>query len=82
MRALAQLEGRSSQGAGVAGGLRRLASMTADRVGDPAFNSDLYVEAFFCSPGPVRRSALNTRWAAAENRLRAAGFRARHPAGG
>ena len=54
--------------AGVAAGLRRLGVKNGDRVAILAFNSDLYVEAFYCIAwaGAVA-VPLNTRWAAAEN---------------
>src|SRR5882757_1273108 len=54
--------------AGVAGGLRRLGVNNGDRVAILAFNSDLYVEAFYCIAwaGAVA-VPLNTRWAIAEN---------------
>ena len=54
--------------AGAAGGLQRLGVCTGDRVAILAFNSGVYIEAFFSiawAGGVV--VPLNTRWAAAEN---------------
>jgi long-chain acyl-CoA synthetase len=54
--------------AGAAGGFRRLGVKGGDRIAILAFNSDLYIEAFYSIAwaGAVA-VPLNTRWAAAEN---------------
>jgi long-chain acyl-CoA synthetase len=54
--------------AGAASGFRRLGVKSGDRIAILAFNSDLYIEAFYSIAwaGAVA-VPLNTRWAAAEN---------------
>ena len=54
--------------AGAAGGFQRLGAKFGDRIAILAFNSDIYIEAFYSIAwaGAVA-VPLNTRWAAAEN---------------
>ncbi len=68
--------------AGAASGFRRLGIRTGDRIAILAFNSDLYIEAFYSIAwaGAVA-VPLNTRWAAAENAYVLREFRTHNPAG-